>query len=505
MLCSIKIVLAKSTRGRKKGSRKDSGPVSAPVPTGPSVLITPSQEEESGSTLLHVGIQPKQAPEEELFDVEAYKKSVIPIELQRKKNASETKVKPDVSVTDAGYNLVEDNQNASESLSSISIKKEPEDANLMPGSGDAQQQKTGFNPKICPKTFRVQEDLPPQQCKICKKTFYNIYLLQIHLDNNHFQCEVCKRILERHQMIWHKHYQVECTECKQVFCTRADQYQHWAEKHGKLYQCDACKTTFDSEELFENHKNQSYVCEVCLEVFCTKYKYQKHYSTHVLTCPQCPCSFHNQKLLDRHMERHNVMECDVCGKKVKGRARLKIHKAQVHSETSIMPCDVCGKQYKGIKSLEQHKITDHGAEGRYKCDVCGRQYLEKPRYEQHMRIHTGEKPYQCTICGKTFPLASSLYVHTKKHNTGQYSCTICGATYKNKYYLKSHMNKHDPSKAVTCQICFKTFKAKELLRIHSEIHKNERRHKCELCGTAYNNAGSLWTHKKKHRDRNEMP
>ena len=504
MLCSIKILLSKSRGRKKKEPDRDFGP----FPTEPPIMLMPYLEEESGSTPSpEEDAQPKHPLKMKFFDVEAYKKSVIPIELQRKKMASETKVKPDVrSEADAGYIFSEDDHDdTSGSLSNISIKKEPEDADIVPENEHVTGQKTGFNPKICPKTLKVQEDLPPQQCQICKKTFHNIYLLQIHLDNNHFQCDICKRILERHQMIWHKQYQVECTECKKVFCTRADQYNHWSEKHAKFHKCDACNLTFETEAMLESHKSQSHVCAICLEVFCTKYKYQKHYGTHVLTCPQCPCSFHNQKQLDRHMERHNYMECDVCGKKVKGRARLKIHKEQVHSETS-MPCDVCGKQYKGIKSLEQHKITIHGAEGRYKCDICGKQYLEKPRYEQHMRIHTGEKPYQCTICGKAFPLSSSLYVHTKKHNTDQsYSCTICGATYRNKYYLKSHMNRHDPSKAVTCQICLKTFKAKELLRIHSEIHKNERRHKCELCGTAYNNAGSLWTHKKKHRDRNEMP
>ena len=73
----------------------------------------------------------KQPLKMKVFDVEAYKKSVIPIELQRKKMASETKVKPDASAADAGNNFSEDDHDdASGSLSNISIKKEPEDADV---------------------------------------------------------------------------------------------------------------------------------------------------------------------------------------------------------------------------------------------------------------------------------------------------------------------------------------------------------------------------------------
>uniref|UniRef100_A0A669DA37 C2H2-type domain-containing protein n=1 Tax=Oreochromis niloticus TaxID=8128 RepID=A0A669DA37_ORENI len=55
--------------------------------------------------------------------------------------------------------------------------------------------------------------------------------------------------------------------------------------------------------------------------------------------------------------------------------------------------------------------------GRYPCTHCSKSFDFRFKLIEHMRIHTGEKPYSCSICQKTFRIAQSLRLHmVKRHN-----------------------------------------------------------------------------------------
>lgn len=45
--------------------------------------------------------------------------------------------------------------------------------------------------------------------------------------------------------------------------------------------------------------------------------------------------------------------------------------------------------------------------------MCGKAFASATNYKNHIRIHSGEKPYVCSIenCGRRFTEYSSLYKH----------------------------------------------------------------------------------------------
>ena len=82
---------------------------------------------------------------------------------------------------------------------------------------------------------------------------------------------------------------------------------------------------------------------------------------------------------------------------------------------------------------------------KYACDICNKTFKTQNILRQHMRIHTGDKPFVCEICNKAFSQMASLKYHLATHSDARpYRCEVCSKTFKLKPPFKKHIKECQP-------------------------------------------------------------
>lgn len=213
------------------------------------------------------------------------------------------------------------------------------------------------------------------------------------------------------------------------------------------------------------------------------------------TCPPSMVNTDNliTVLLIKPNDKSFDFFCIFCQKDFSSKSALQDHML-IHSGEKPFSCNLCEKRFNKKGNLNRH-LNTHGGEKEHQCGICGKGFFHASSLKDHMKVHTGEKNYECQICKKRFTSHCNLNKHKLLH-TGvkPYSCDYCGKQFSESGNLAKHKLIHTGELRHTCDVCGKSFRYGNVLQRHKRIHTGEAPYKCPVCLKSFFSNGELHNH-----------